>query len=113
MVIKINKELYEARTRVAKALAHQTRLQILDILRENDAQCVCELTDVLDISQSSVSKHLGILKNAGIVASRKEGLNVCYFLRTPCVINFFTCLDRILEEDFKKRKEQLDLIGGK
>jgi len=107
-----NKELYEARTQVAKALAHETRLEIIDLLREKDALCVCELTAALGVSQSSVSKHLGILKNAGIVDSRKEGLNVCYFLRTPCVTSFFNCLDRILEEDFKKRKEQLDQMGG-
>lgn len=107
-----NKELYEARTQIARALAHETRLEIIDILSEKEAQCVCQLTEILGVSQSSVSKHLGILKNAGIVDSRKEGLNVCYFLRIPCVSNFFNCLDRILEEDFKKRKEQLDQMGG-
>ncbi|MTI60322.1 MAG: winged helix-turn-helix transcriptional regulator [Firmicutes bacterium] len=108
----IKKKLYEARTKVAKALAHETRLEIVDILKEKEAQCVCELTEILRVSQSSVSKHLGILKNAGIVDFRKEGLNVCYYLRTPCVANFFTCLDRIIEEDFKKMKEQLDFMEG-
>ena len=112
-MIKIStKELYEVRTKVAKALAHETRLEIIDILKEHQNRCVCELTEELKVSQSSVSKHLGILKNAGIVDSRKEGLNVSYYLRTPCVTNFFTCLDRILEEDFKKRKEQLDLMSN-
>lgn len=108
---RIKKEIYQARTKIAKALAHETRLEIIDILKENNAQCVCDLTEALGVSQSSVSKHLSILKNAGIVDSRKEGLNVCYFLRIPCVSSFFCCIDRILQEDFKKRKEELDFMG--
>ncbi|MFW6287962.1 MAG: ArsR/SmtB family transcription factor [bacterium] len=96
----------------AKALAHETRLEIVDILREKREQCVCDLTEVLGVSQSSVSKHLAILKNAGIVDSRKEGLNVSYYLRVPCLSIFFACLDRIIEEDFKKMKEQFDLMEG-
>lgn len=103
----MKKELYRARAELAKALAHETRLAIIDILGEEGEKCVCELTELLDISQSSVSKHLGILKQAGVVDSKKEGLNVCYFLRTPCVVNFFACLDNILLKDLEKRKEQL------
>ncbi|MDI3548618.1 MAG: hypothetical protein PWR10_2270 [Halanaerobiales bacterium] len=103
----MKKELYKARAELARALAHETRLAIIDILGEEGEKCVCELTELLDISQSSVSKHLGILKQAGVVDSKKEGLNVCYFLRTPCVVNFFTCLDNILLKDLEKRKEQL------
>lgn len=103
----MKKELYKARAELAKALAHETRLAIIDILGEEGEKCVCELTELLDISQSSVSKHLGILKQAGVVDSKKEGLNVCYFLRTPCVVNFFACLDNILLKDLEKRKEQL------
>ncbi|MFW5786803.1 MAG: ArsR/SmtB family transcription factor [bacterium] len=102
--------MYQLRAKVAKALAHQTRLEIVDILTDEGEKCVCELTEILDVSQSSVSKHLGILKNAGIVDSRKEGLNVWYNLRTPCVSSFFNCLDDILSKDIQRRKE--DLIAG-
>lgn len=111
-MIKIKKEIYQARAEIVKALAHKTRLEIIDIIKEKGSRCVCELTEFLGVSQSSVSKHLAILKNAGIVDSKKDGLNVKYNLRTPCVSNFFSCLDGILKEDLKKRKEQLDYIGG-
>lgn len=109
----MKKELYEARANLARALANETRLAIVDILGEKGEKCVCELTELLDVSQSSVSKHLGILKKAGIVDSKKDGLNVCYFLRTPCVVNFFTCLDGILLKDLEKRREQIKVIRGK
>jgi DNA-binding transcriptional ArsR family regulator len=104
------KEIYEIRAELVRALAHETRLEIIDILGERGKRCVCELTEALGVSQSSVSKHLGILKQAGIVDSHKEGLNVRYYLRTPCVVNFFTCLDNVLLKDLEKRQEQL--MGG-
>ncbi len=103
----IGKDIYKARANIAKALAHDTRLEIIDILSKDGEHCVCELTEILAVSQSSVSKHLGILKKAGIIDSKKEGLNVNYFLRTPCVNSFFQCLDNILKADLEKRQEQL------
>ena len=103
----IGKDIYKARANIAKALAHDTRLEIIDILSKDGEHCVCELTEILAVSQSSVSKHLSILKKAGIIDSKKEGLNVNYFLRTPCVNSFFQCLDNILKADLEKRKEQL------
>lgn len=106
----MKKKLYQARSKIAKALAHEIRLEIVDILREKEALCVCEITEILGTSQSSVSKHLSVLKDSGILDSKKEGLNVSYFLRTPCVVYFFNCLDNILEQDIKKRKKELDLL---
>jgi len=103
----IKKQFYEARANIAKALAHPTRIAIVDILTEKGEQCVCELTEALNMSQSIVSKHLATLKSAGIVDSRKEGLQVFYYVRTPCVSSFFHCIDQILAEDLRKRQKQL------
>ncbi|MFW6271099.1 MAG: ArsR/SmtB family transcription factor [Bacillota bacterium] len=111
-MIKINKKIYKARADIAKALAHETRLEIIDILVEKGDKCVCELTEILEVSQSTVSKHLGVLKKAGLVDSQKEGLNVTYSLRTPCVKRFFNCLDQILQQDLKKRTEELKIMKG-
>ena len=104
----MNKKLYKERAKIAKALAHKTRLEILDVLAEEE-HCVCELEEIIDASQSTVSKHLGILKNAGLVDSEKEGLNVTYSLQTPCVNNFFQCLDQVIREDLKRREQELGL----
>jgi len=107
-LLKISKKLYQARAEITKALAHATRLEIIDILVEKGDKCVCELTDILGVSQSTVSKHLAVLKKAGLVDAEKEGLNVTYSLRTPCVTSFFNCLDKILQADIKRRTQQLD-----
>ena len=60
-----------------KALAHPVRLQILDILRDGE-QCVCHLEAVLGQRQSYISQHLMMLRKAGLVADRKDGLRVYY-----------------------------------
>ncbi len=110
-MIKINKGIYKARADITKALAHETRLEIIDILAEEKEKCVCELTDILKVSQPTVSKHLRVLKEAGLVDSEKDGLNVTYSLKTPCVSNFFNCLDQILQENFKKKEQELNAMG--
>ena len=109
-MITINRIIYEARADIAKALAHKTRLEIIDILFEEGDECVCELTEILDVSQSTVSKHLGVLKKAGIVNSQKEGLKVTYSLQTPCVKRFFNCIDQVLQEDLKRREKEMEAM---
>ena len=104
-----HREIYEARAEIAKALSHPLRLQIVDILSEREDSCVQDLTEILPASQSSISKHLKILKQAGIVSRRKDGLKNFYSLRAPCVSGFFACLDEVLEKDFQDKKEKLDL----
>ncbi len=59
-------------TLLFKALAHQTRLQILSLLLDGEI-CVCQIMSILDLPQSTASRHLGILKNAGLVRDRKDG----------------------------------------
>jgi DNA-binding transcriptional ArsR family regulator len=87
----------EARGRVMKALAHPTRLFIVDELSRGE-RCVCELTDGIGADVSTVSKHLGVLKRAGIVLDDKRGVQVFYRLRVPCILNFFGCVEAVLEE---------------
>lgn len=86
---------YQVRARVARALSHPVRLEIIDFLTEHDEICVCELVDLVAQSQSSVSKHLIVLKEAGIVSSRREGLKIFYRLRARCVQKFLHCLDQL------------------
>ncbi|MDP2982255.1 MAG: metalloregulator ArsR/SmtB family transcription factor [Candidatus Latescibacter sp.] len=91
---------YETRARIIKALAHPTRLFIVDELSRGE-KCVCELTAMIGADMSTVSKHLSILKNLGIVQDEKRGLQVFYRLKTPCVMNFFDCCELVM----KTRKE--------
>ena len=96
---------YEARARIIKAMAHPTRLFIVDELSRGK-RCVCELTDMIGADVSTVSKHLAILKNSGVVQDEKRGVQVYYSLRCPCVLNFFTCVEKVL---MTTAQEQLEM----
>ena len=87
----------EARSKVMKALAHPTRLFIVDELSRGE-RCVCDLTEKIGADVSTVSKHLSVLRGAGIVRDDKRGVQVFYRLRVPCILNFFGCVEAVLEE---------------
>ncbi|TZE82283.1 ArsR/SmtB family transcription factor [Calorimonas adulescens] len=99
---------YELRAEVIKALSHPARLKIIDILSSCNEKCVCEIMEELGLEQSTVSKHLSILKSVGIIDSRKDGLKVLYHLNAPCMVSFFGCIDNILSRDIERRMYQLE-----
>ncbi|HOW69081.1 MAG TPA: metalloregulator ArsR/SmtB family transcription factor [Phycisphaerae bacterium] len=98
---------YEARARVAKAMAHPTRVFILEVLQERE-WCVCELTDLIGADQSTVSKHLALLKQAGLVEVRREGTMVFYRLRCKCIPNFFNCIESVLKANLQAHQEVMN-----
>jgi ArsR family transcriptional regulator len=67
--------------RVAKALGDPVRLQLVDVLRKHAGKvCVCELVPLFDLSQPTVSHHLKVLREAGLVASERQGLWAYYYV---------------------------------
>ena len=98
---------FEARARIIKALAHPTRLFIVDQLSQGE-QCVCELTEMIGADVSTVSKHLSILKNVGIIQDDKRGTQVFYRLVMPCVLQFLDCVES-MQRSFAE--EQMSLTG--
>ena len=97
---------YEARAEIIKALAHPTRLYIVDQLSREE-KCVCELTEKIGADMSTVSRHLSVLKKAGIVQMDKRGLKVYYRLRVLCIMKFFECTESVIRNT---AKEQLSII---
>jgi ArsR family transcriptional regulator len=93
---------FEARARIFKALAHPTRLFIVNELSRQEC-CVCELTGMIEADTSTVSRHLSILYQAGIVDYEKRGLQVWYRLRMPCVVGFFSCIESVLKANAAKQ----------
>jgi ArsR family transcriptional regulator len=93
---------YEARAKIIKALAHPTRLFIVDVLAK-EPHCVCELTAMVGADTSTVSKHLSILKESGIVADEKRGTQVYYRLHTPCVLNFLNCAEAVMKVQLEQQ----------
>ena len=92
------KHRVERRARVIKAMAHPSRLMMLEALAGGE-RCVCELQKLVNADISTVSKHLSLMKAAGLVEGRKEGLWVHYRLRVPCILQFMECVDAVLNED--------------
>ena len=88
---------YEARVRVVKAMAHPTRMFIVDELSRSGERCVCELTEMVGADISTVSKHLAILKNVGIIGDDKRGNQVFYRLKVPCIMDFFRCVESVVD----------------
>jgi ArsR family transcriptional regulator len=101
-----DKARYEARAAVIKAMAHPTRLFIVEELSRGE-RCVCELTEMVGADVSTVSKHLSVLKNAGIVQDEKRGAQVFYTLLVPCVLNFFSCVESVMEANAKGQMKLL------
>jgi ArsR family transcriptional regulator len=88
---------FEAQAQIMKALSHPTRLFIVNELAQTE-KCVCELTTMIGADTSTVSKHLSIMKNAGIVDFEKRGTSIYYSLKMKCVLNFFTCVNEVLKK---------------
>lgn len=88
--------------KVMKALSDPNRVKILKILQQ-DSLCVCELQNALGIAQPTVSNHLKVLEEAGLVTSRKSGLWVYYFVtdgsRSPYVATILGNLKHWLKDD--------------
>ena len=75
-------DAYEIQSDLLKALSHSTRLAILNILRDGE-QCVCHMEATLNLRQAYISQQLMILKQAGLLESRRDGLNLYYRLVKP------------------------------
>ena len=74
---------------VAKALGDPIRLQLIDVLRKHAGKvCVCELIPLFDVSQSTVSRHLKVLRQAGLVDSERRGLWAYYYVVPDALAEF-------------------------
>lgn len=91
------------KVKVLKALAHPARLLMVEEL-ERGERCVCELQALVGLDMSTVSKHLTLLKNAGVVADQKDGVKVFYRLTLPCFERFMGCVEEAMEQSVHQQK---------
>jgi len=91
------KDIFLKQAQLLKALANEARLKIVDRLAKGECS-VGQLTEVIGLDPSTVSKHLALLRAHGIVRDRRDGNVVYYKLLTPCVLNFFACAAQVLKE---------------
>lgn len=102
------KDKFKARAKIMKALAHPSRLFIVEELNKGE-RSVRELTTMIGSDTSTVSKHLSILRNAGIVRDEKRANMVFYHLTAKCVLNFFLCIEAVMKSTVA---QQLDIINS-
>ncbi len=96
---------YEARARVIKAMAHPTRLFVVDELSRHGEHCVWELTRMVGADMSTVSRHLAILTGAGLVEHEKRGMQVYYRVCAGCIMDFLDCVELLVKCNAKTRRE--------
>lgn len=80
-----------------QAVASEARLKIVYLLK--DGECTAgSIAEMVALDPSTVSKHLAVLRSAGIIDSRRDGSNVHYRLVTPCILTVFSCASRVIRE---------------
>ena len=91
------------RASVFKALGHPARLQIVEELASGE-RCVCDLVELVGLGWSAVSRHLAVLKAAGVLEDEKRGLQVFYRVALPCVATFTDCLTAASKGEVSKAR---------
>lgn len=101
--------LFEKQAQIAKAVAHPVRIAILNFLKDGE-QCVCDIAEHVGSERSNVSRHLSLMVAAGVLQSRKQGLKVIYELRTPCILELFACVTRVLKHQAQENEKLLTAL---
>ena len=89
---------YRVRARILKALAHPSRLIMIETMSDGGEICVGDLVEMIGADQSTISKHLALLEAAGLIDYRKEGRRILYRLARPGVVDLLECVEGIVEE---------------
>jgi ArsR family transcriptional regulator len=101
----------EIRSRIIKALAHPVRLMMVELLKDGELP-FSKINETFPSDKSTVSKHLLVLKEAGIVSSRKSGSDAIYRIEVPCITDFFGCVTAVIQSNVNKQQKCLcsDLV---
>lgn len=106
----MDRHLYEMQAQLCKILSNPKRLEILDILKEAGETTVNALAEALEIPKANTSQHLALLRQAGVVNSRRDGINVFYSLRSERISEACALTRQILLE---RVEQQMALVKGR
>jgi len=101
--------LFDRQAEVVKAVGHPLRIAIVDFLKDGE-QCVCDIAEHIGSERSNVSRHLSVMVRAGVLTCRKEGLKVLYKLKTPCILEFISCITGVLRQQAKENERLLNTL---
>lgn len=102
--------LFEKQAEIIKAIAHPLRISVVHFLWAGP-QCVCDIAEYVNSERSNVSKHLSIMTKAGILSYQKDGLNVIYTLKWPCIYEFLGCITGCLVQQHREDGEILKVLN--
>ena len=105
---KMEEKIFHMHAEVCKSMANPTRLKIMNLLREEE-KSVEELRNKLKLPKANLSQHLGVLRQRGIVSTRRAGLNIYYKVTNPKMIKACDLLREVL---FEQLQESRQLIRG-
>jgi DNA-binding transcriptional ArsR family regulator len=95
---ELNPERLERAANMLKAIAHPIRISIIECLEDGGKRTVTEIHRQLGIEQSTASHHLGILKDRGVLASKREGKNTWYFLKHENLKTILNCVNNCCQQ---------------
>ncbi len=96
--IKIDLNKLEMAASKLRAMAHPMRIAIIDLLNDNEKMSVTQIYNRLKIEQASASHHLNILKNKGVLSSKRDGKKIYYSLKSHTLKEIIDCINRCNEE---------------
>lgn len=94
MDLQLVRNSAKARASIVKAMAHPTRLLVMDVLTQGE-KCVNDLTRVAGCDVTTLSKHLALMRKSGLLQCERRGVQVFYRIACPCFLEFFRCIDLI------------------
>ena len=98
----MNKRIFQLHADVCKALAHAKRLEIVHILKDKEA-AAGDIVKQMGIPKANVSQHLAVMRKAGVLNARREGLNVYYRITSPKIARACNLMREVLLEHHMKR----------
>jgi ArsR family transcriptional regulator len=102
-----DRRLCEMKAEIFAAAGHPIRLAIIEFLRDGE-KCVCQIAAYVGAERSNVSRHLGVMLQAGLVTHEKRGLKMMYRLKTPCILGFLECVTNMLRQQAAETQAVLE-----
>lgn len=109
---QIDKRIFQLHAELCKTLANPTRLEILSTLRDGK-KSVTELAELTGVRQATISQHLAVLRQRGVVSTRRAGINVYYEVANPKITKACDMIKEVLYEHFTNMREIYTTVEAK
>ena len=105
----LNQSAFDIQAKLCQAMGHAIRLEIVHILRDEPKR-VGDLVEILDLPQPTVSRHVSIMRNAGILAQQREQGGLFYQIANPKIISVCDLMREVLTEQYAQQSQLIDQL---